>query len=104
MNISWQAIGTVVAIFGAGLSLWKLMKAQRGATVEEGKRMREQEQLQRDLAEAKAKIAELERRSQTADTDMAVIKSDVKHILTSLSKIEEKLDAIAPPTVQGVDK
>lgn len=98
--IDLPTLVSVGALMGAALSLWKAYNNRKDAAMDEGKRRKEQETLQLDLAAAKARIAELERKSQTADTDMAVIKSDVKHILTALDKIEAKLDAIAPPTVR----
>jgi archaellum component FlaC len=60
--------------------------------VEEGKMRGEIEQLRKDIDSAYAKMRDMENVARCVDVDIASIQSDIKHILSALVRIENKLE------------
>ena len=60
--------------------------------VEEGKMQNEFTQLRKDLDACHLKIRDMENDARMVDIDLAEVKSDVKHILAALGRIEDKLE------------
>lgn len=85
-------LANVAVVLGALFAFSQLKDMKREATVKEGQRQQEHEQLKKDLDDAKTRIAKLETDSQDLQIDTTEIKTDVKHILKALANIEEKLD------------
>jgi predicted nucleic acid-binding Zn-ribbon protein len=65
---------------------------RRRAAMEEGKRQQIMEQMRQDLEHAREKIRDIEGKFSVADGDMRELKTDVKHILNAIERLEGKLD------------
>ena len=74
------------------LAISKFYADRRDRAVEEGKMQGEIAQLRRDIDAAYSKMREMETAARCADVDIASIQSDIKHILSALVRIENKLE------------
>lgn len=92
-------ITTGIALIGSGLSIMmaliaivKFFDLRRQTVLDEGRRHEVIEQLRRDLDHAYEKVHSLEGDSKKMDRLMAEMKTDIKHILTAIQEIKEKLE------------
>jgi len=74
------------------IAIYKFAESKRERAMQEGRRQQEIEQLRKDLTNAHDKIRDLEKETRCFDLDLTEVKSDVKHILSVLEKIERKLE------------
>ena len=74
------------------IAIYKFAESKRINAMQEGRRQQEVEQLRKDLTSAHDKIRDLEKEHRCFDIDLAEVKSDVKHILVLLEKIEKRLE------------
>jgi hypothetical protein len=91
--VSIETIGTIIAIIvgllgilSFGGNLWT--KAKR-----EGAAMKEIEQIKKDVSAAHRRIEKLEKDQACSHDDLVELKTDVKHILAAITRLEEKADA-----------
>lgn len=78
------SITVVVTFFGT----------RRAAAVADGKRQEQFDQVRRELDRAMEKIHILETRMSDGDLSVAEIKTDIKHVLFALARLEKKIDAM----------
>lgn len=90
--MTWANVGTVVAILVGLSALVTFWTTRRRAVLEEGKKAQEVEQLKRDLDRAHEKIRQIEIKLTSAEGDMRELKTDVKHILAAINRLEQKID------------
>jgi len=65
---------------------------RRRAAMEEGARQQIIKQIRCDLDQAYAKIHDIETNLSTASGDMRELKTDVRHILNAIERLESKID------------
>jgi hypothetical protein len=75
------------------IAISRFYSDRRDRAVEEGKMKGEIAQLRKDLDAAYINIRGLETNARCVDIDLAEVKSDVKHILDALERIERKLES-----------
>ena len=73
------------------IAVLRFYQDKRDRAIDEGRMKQTFEQLRKDIDLASIKISELERAQSCSDIDMAEVKRDVKHILESLNRIEDRL-------------
>jgi hypothetical protein len=78
------------------IAISRFYSDRRDRAVEEGKMKGEIAQLRKDLDSANLNIRGLESNARCVDIDLAEVKSDVKHILDALERIERKLESVNP--------
>ena len=61
---------------------------RKAAAVLEGKRQKELEQLEKDVMAAHEKIRQLEEAGKCTDGDIRELKTDMKHVIAALERIE----------------
>ena len=74
------------------IAILRFSDYKRQGAVTEGKKCAEMEQLKRDIASAHDKVRDLEREHRGFDIEIVEMKSDIKHILQSITKIEKMLE------------
>jgi hypothetical protein len=85
-------IVAVTALIGNVLSFIRFGSFARDKAIEEGRRHETMEQLRRDLVAAHDKIRILEKGHGEMEGDIIEIKSDLKHIIKAIERLEKKLD------------
>jgi hypothetical protein len=81
-----------VSIVVGVIAILKFYADRRDRAVEEGKMKGEIAQLRKDIDAAYINIRSLEANARCVDIDLTEVKSDVKHILDALVRIERKLE------------
>jgi len=81
----------ILSIIVGVIAIVGFFNTRKAAAVAEGKRQQELEQLERDVKAAHEKIRELEAAGKCTDGDIRELKTDMKHVLDALSRIEERL-------------
>ena len=74
------------------IAISRFYSDRRDRAVEEGKMKGEIVQLRKDLDAAYIKMRDLETNARCVDIDLAEVKSDVKHIIDALDRIERRLE------------
>jgi hypothetical protein len=74
------------------IAISRFYSDRRDRAVEEGKMKGEIVQLRKDLDAAYVKMRDLETNARCVDIDLAEVKSDVKHIIDALERIERRLE------------
>jgi len=92
VKIDLSVLVNLGSLLGICLALYKVFKVKEAAMKADGAHVQQQVQLQSDVSGLKVKISELEVRVHQNDTDSSGYRTDIKHILDALSRIEDKLD------------
>lgn len=92
MSIDLQTLVSLGSLLGVSIAVYRIYKMKEAAMKAEGIQQQRQTTLESDLLLAKAKITDLEARLRTTDCGVASIQTDIKHIVSALSRIEQKLD------------
>jgi hypothetical protein len=73
------------------ITIYGFYNQRRAYIMDQGKRQADISQLRRDMDAAYAKIEVLEKASSCTDVDLAELRTDMKHVLGALERIERKL-------------
>lgn len=82
----------VIAIIGCLLAVSAWIDSRRKAAMKEGEQKQTVSQLRADLDKARERVAILEDRLREADGDVREIKADIKHLISTVDRMSEKLD------------
>lgn len=75
------------------IAIYGFYNQRRAYAMEQGKKQADITQLRRDLDHAFEKIHSLEESGRCTDIDLAELRTDMKHVISSLERIEKKLEA-----------
>jgi hypothetical protein len=96
VSITLANIIDIVTLLGALAALLVIFQTQRKTTMKtaerEGLHLATITELRRDLTACIERVASVERDARTTEGSVIELKTDVRHILDSLTRIEEKLD------------
>lgn len=90
--IDLDTLVSVGSLIGVIVVVYKTYKMREAAMRAEGASIQQQASLVSELGIAKSRITDLETKLRDTDLGYAGIRSDVNHILTTLNRIESKLD------------
>lgn len=99
--IAFNNIASVTAFLVSVTAIVAFLVSRKKAAIEEGKQLKEVEQLRADLDRAHEKIRDLTIKVHAGDVSLASIGTDVKNLLEATKRIEAKLDGHIVAGVPG---
>ena len=82
----------IISIVVGLIAIIGFFNTRKAAAVAEGKRQQELAQLEKDVTAAHDRIRQLEEAGRCTEGDIRELKTDVKHIIDSLARIEAGLN------------
>jgi len=74
------------------IAILRFSDYKRQGAIMEGERLAKIKELEKDLMNAHNKIRDLEKETRCFDLDLAEVKNDIKHILSSITRIEKMME------------
>ena len=88
-----------ITVILAGFTAISFFDAKRKLNMDEGARMEKQKVQNDEIKSLKDKVVLLETARNVSEKDVSEIKLTLKYMAEAISRIENKVDTLAPPTI-----
>ncbi|MPL66047.1 hypothetical protein SDC9_11715 [bioreactor metagenome] len=100
ITINLATVGQILAIATALGAIWATLHQRRQLAVKEGERNAQIKALEEKVIAQGKEIKTLEGKTHSTDVDLGKINEKIDNLTDMIRDIKDRIDKIAPPTVQ----